>query len=101
MPRRSRELRPEQQICQWILAQTRKVVGCEALDLRFALVRRDRPADRAPSWELRGVSGWSAWPAACREAFATAVRDAQAKFDILYGPGDGPSLSRPRTEEPD
>jgi hypothetical protein len=81
-----RELRSEDQLCRWILAETRKTAGCAEVDIRFALVRREPKREGDASWDLRAVSNWTRWPESCRAAFIEAVKTAQMRFDFMQGP---------------
>ena len=81
-----RDLRSEEQLRTWILAEARRTAGCAHVDIRFALVRRDPQNEGDPSWDLRAVASWTRWPETCRAAFLEAVKTAQMRFDLLQGP---------------
>lgn len=77
-----RALRSEAEIQSWIMQETHKNAGCRGLDVQFVLVATRGAQAGAPTWELRGASGWSAWPPECRRAFLDAVARAQRRFDL-------------------
>jgi hypothetical protein len=77
-----RALKSEDEIKTWIIGETRKATSCPDLDLQFVLVSSRHPDPEAPTWELRGASGWSTWPGTCRRAFLEAVSRAQQRFDL-------------------